>query len=586
MRAVKRRLTFHFLIQYFTIALLLSVIVVGLVILLFWFIANEDMKRSFPAGALSSLATEINIVDGEATISKGWNEELKKQEMWFQIINEDGNEIASSNTPANVPKSYSFNELLKIDEENRFRDYHVYTEIDTFSFSDPYYYLLGYKDPAYEHLIALMNKYSHYGKIESSYIENVNNELLKEDETLHIVDVNGEIIQRFGRMLEIQEYKPLEILSRRIDQGMYPTKISVISDEKSNFTWVLHSKNKLTKEYSNPTFFRNLLIAFIVVAIIVLVITISIAVWHGFRYGRPIVIFTSWLGRMEQGQYQEVLTERERKRIFRKSGKVRTRYRLYQEVFQAFYSMAERLSSAEKERKRLDQTREEWMTGISHDLRTPLSTVQGYGHLLESEKYEWSRLEIKDMGKVIREKGEYMLELVEDFSLAFQLKNNALEVSKEEVNINMFLRDIVSKYKEDRTLLGVNLSLVEEVDHVQLTISRKWFERIFDNLIMNAIKHNPTSTIITLIIKRGKYPDSIAIKIKDNGVGMEEEMKEKLFNRYYRGTNTEEKVDGAGLGMSIAKEIVKLHNGDIHVSSQVGEGTVITLTFPVQVELE
>ncbi|MCM3444708.1 sensor histidine kinase [Metabacillus halosaccharovorans] len=586
MRAVKRRLTFHFLIQYFTIALLLSVIVVGLVILLFWFIANEDMKRSFPAGALSSLATEINIVDGEATISKGWNEELKKQEMWFQIINEDGNEIASSNTPANVPKSYSFNELLKIDEENRFRDYHVYTEIDTFSFPDPYYYLLGYKDPSYEHLIALMNKYSQYGEIESSHIENVNNELLKEDETLHIVDANGEIIQKFGSMLEIQEYKPLEILSRRIDQGMYPTKISVISDEKSNFTWVLHSKNKLTKEYSNPTFFRNLLIAFIVVAIIVLVITISIAVWHGFRYGRPIVIFTSWLGRMEQGQYQEVLTERERKRIFRKSGKVRTRYRLYQEVFQAFYSMAERLSSAEKERKRLDQTREEWMTGISHDLRTPLSTVQGYGHLLESEKYEWSRLEIKDMGKVIREKGEYMLELVEDFSLAFQLKNNALEVSKEEVNINIFLRDIVSKYKEDRTLMGVNLSLVEEVDHVQLTISRKWFERIFDNLIMNAIKHNPTSTIITLIIKRGKNPDSIAIKIKDNGVGMEEEMKEKLFDRYYRGTNTEEKVDGAGLGMSIAKEIVKLHNGDIHVSSRVGEGTVITLTFPMPVESE
>ncbi|MBU7595944.1 sensor histidine kinase [Metabacillus halosaccharovorans] len=586
MRAVKRRLTFHFLIQYFTIALLLSVIVVGLVILLFWFIANEDMKRSFPAGALSSLAVEINIVDGEATISKGWNEELKKQEMWFQIINEDGNEIASSNTPANVPKSYSFNELLKIDEENRFRDYHVYTEIDTYTFSDPYYYLLGYKDPSYEHLIALMNKYSQYGEIESSHIENVNNELLKEEETLHIVDANGEIIQKFGSLLEIKEYKPLEILSRRIDQGMYPTKISVIPDEKSNFTWVLHSKNKLTKEYSNPTFFRNLLIAFIVVAIIVLVITISIAVWHGFRYGRPIVIFTSWLGRMEQGQYHEVLTERERKRIFRKSGKVRTRYRLYQEVFQAFYSMAERLSSAEKERKRLDQTREEWMTGISHDLRTPLSTVQGYGHLLESEKYEWSRLEIKDMGKVIREKGEYMLELVEDFSLAFQLKNNALEVSKEEVNINIFLRDIVSKYKEDRTLMGVNLSLVEEMDHVQLTISRKWFERIFDNLIMNAIKHNPTSTIITLIIKRGKNPDSIAIKIKDNGVGMEEEMKEKLFDRYYRGTNTEEKVDGAGLGMSIAKEIVKLHNGDIHVSSRVGEGTVITLTFPMPVELE
>ena len=544
------------------------------------------MKRSFPAGALSSLATEINIVDGEAKVSKSWDEELKKKNMWFQIVNEEGVEIASSNTPGNIPNSYTFNELLTIDEENRFRGNHVYTEIDTISFPEPYYYLLGYRDHSYEHLVSLMNKYNQDGKIDSSLKEIINNELLKENETLHIVNPEGNILQMFGHELEIEEYKPLEILSRSIDRGMYQTNVSVITDEKSNFTWVLHSENHLSNEYSNPTFFRNLLIAFVVVAIIVLVITISIAVWHGFRYGRPIVIFTSWLGRMEQGQYQEVLTERERKRIFRKSGKVRTRYRLYQEVFQAFYSMAERLSSAEKERKRLDQTREEWMTGISHDLRTPLSTVQGYGHLLESEKYEWSKAEIKEMGKVIREKGEYMLELVEDFSLAFQLKNNALEVSKEQVNINIFLRDIVSKYREDRTLMGVNLLLVEEVESVQLTISRKWFERIFDNLIMNAIKHNPTNTIITIIIKRGKDPDSIAIKVKDNGVGMEEEMKEKLFARYYRGTNTDEKVDGAGLGMSIAKEIVKLHNGDIHVRSQLGKGTVVTLTFPTPVELE
>ncbi len=569
-----------------TIALLLSIIVVGLVILLFWFITNEDMKRSFPAGALSSLVTEINIVDGEAKISKNWEEELKKKNMWFQIINEEGNEIASSNTPVTIPESYTFNELLKIDEENRFRDYHVYTEIDTISYSEPYYYLLGYKDLSYKHLLGLMNNYGQNGKIDSRHKEKVNSELLNANETLHIVDTDGHILQNFGKKLDIQKYKPLEILTRGIDPGMYHTKVSVLSDEKSNLTWVLHSENHLSNEYSNPSFIRNLLIAFLVVAIIVLVITLSIAVWHGIRYGRPIMIFTSWLGRMEQGQYQEVLTERERKRIFRKNGKVKTRYRLYQEVFQAFYSMAERLSLAEKERIRLDQTREEWMTGISHDLRTPLSSVQGYGHLLESDKYEWSKAEIKDMGKVIREKGEYMLELVEDFSLAFQLKNKALEVSKEKVNINIFLRNVVTKYREDRTLMAVNLALVEEIENIQLNISRKWFERIFDNLIMNAIKHNPTNTIITIIITRGSSPNVIEIKIKDDGVGMEEEMKEKLFDRYYRGTNTEEKVDGAGLGMGIAKEIVKLHNGNIHVNSQVGKGTVITLTFPVSIELE
>ncbi|UGB31193.1 hybrid sensor histidine kinase/response regulator [Metabacillus sp. B2-18] len=399
--------------------------------------------------------------------------------------------------------------------------------------------------------------------------------------TLHLVNEEGKVVQSFGKDLNIEHYNPIEILTRKKAPGLYNTRVSVIHDQKTNRIWVLHSKNNMKEAYTEQTFYRDILIAFIIVGVIILLITISIAVWHGFRYGRPIIIFTSWLERMEHGQYQEVLTENERKRIFRKNGKVKVRYRLYQEVFQAFYNMAETLSSTEKERKRLDQTREEWMTGISHDLRTPLASVQGYGHLLESDKYEWSNDEIKDMGKVIREKGEYMLGLVEDFSLAFQLKNNSLYYLKERILLNDFLKGVVQKYKNDRMLGNVNISFVEEAKNIELAISRKWFERIFDNLIMNAIKHNPPNTAIFVTLKKAIDPQFVEIAVEDQGVGMNEEMQENLFERYFRGTNTEEKVDGAGLGMSIAKEIVKLHNGEIHVTSAVGEGTVIKLRFPV-----
>ena len=89
---------------------------------------------------------------------------------------------------------------------------------------------------------------------------------------------------------------------------------------------------------------------------------------------------------MGKEQYDEVFTEKERKKIFKKKGKIRHRYKLFQEVIQSFYTMTKKLDKAQQERKRLERTREEWMAGISHDLRTPLSTIQGYGHLLESNK--------------------------------------------------------------------------------------------------------------------------------------------------------------------------------------------------------
>src|SRR5690625_5459211 len=90
--------------------------------------------------------------------------------------------------------------------------------------------------------------------------------------------------------------------------------------------------------------------------------------------------------------------------------------------------MAQQLAAAERDREQLEKTREEWMSGISHDLRTPISSIQGYGHMLESNKYDFSQNELQGSGKVIREKSDYMVGLVEDFALVFKLKNSSVAV--------------------------------------------------------------------------------------------------------------------------------------------------------------
>ena len=111
--------------------------------------------------------------------------------------------------------------------------------------------------------------------------------------------------------------------------------------------------------------------------------------------------------------------------------------------------MAEKLEASTKERERLKQT-EEWMTGISHDLRTPLTTMQGYGTLLQSGRYEWSGQELEDIGKTIREKSNYMTHLIEDFSLSFQLKM-MFTSSLQPTELNQFLETIINKFRDDIT---------------------------------------------------------------------------------------------------------------------------------------
>lgn len=100
------------------------------------------------------------------------------------------------------------------------------------------------------------------------------------------------------------------------------------------------------------------------------------------------------------------------------------------------------------------------------------------------------------------------------------------------------------------------------------------------NLISNALIHSSGSTEIHVSLH---VDDGIVLIIEDNGKGMTQEQLYKLFERYYRGTNTEVNTDGTGLGMAIAKQITQIHGGDIFVTSTQGQGTIIKIKFPVSI---
>lgn len=575
---VSRRMAFHFTYQLIIYSVFLLVAVLVFFMFLYNHLSNNEIKRNFPAGALESIISESYYQNGVVTLPTHWKSFFTEQHVWLQVIDENGKVIYEWNTGDQQPPSYSAAELLTISDTGQYEHFAVETEFDL-TYSSPILFMLGYETEQLERLKGWFDRFQKDGLVAEEHLSELHAQLRKSDSTLTIIDRMGKIIQKVGEAStdpSVQSYAPLEVLAMRQAPGEYDASITVYQHDNQSPTWIVHAPMEPGALKQQPVM-RDVIRLFIAIGVAILLLSIGITMWHGYRYGQPLIMFTGWFERMEQGQYEEVLTTRDRRRVFRKDGKLRLHYRLYREVIQSFYRMAEKLAQTEKDRTELEKTREEWMSGISHDLRTPLSTIQGYGYILESPSSEWNQEELREMGRMIREKGDYMLELVTDFSHVYQLKHHSEAVERHELELGELIRRSVLKYVNDATLIGYEFVYEDDKLPIPIVGNATWLHRLMDNLLSNAVNHNRPG--ITITVTTGMLNDEPYLKVADNGQGMDEETSRKLFDRYYRGTNTEQSSAGSGLGMSIAKMIVEAHHGRIEVRSALGAGTEISIYF-------
>ncbi|MCM3781603.1 HAMP domain-containing histidine kinase [Neobacillus mesonae] len=573
---IARRLGFHFTLQFFTIWLLVLAIVFISLFAIMYYIGNEQLKTDAPSDMLDSLSVETLIEGDNVDLPSFWPDQLEQKGYWLQIVDENGQEVYAANVPENLPEHYSAADLLRISDTRRLNEYRVTTLYEEFMGSRNLY-LLGRKDADGTRLEEWYEQYANIGRVPDPAAGMLGEIAEAYGVSLIVVDENGQIVQNLGLPFDNKTYGALDLIEMRQQPGKSSAEISYHYDPASGYTWLLE-RPRSGEEQQNQPIFRTMLIVSIIIGVAILLLALGLAIWHGYRYGGPLLLFMRGFERMGRGEYEQVFTGKERRKIFKKNGRFRARYKLYHEVIAGFSDMADKLALARSERLRLEQSREEWMTGISHDLRTPLTTVQGYGHLLESGQFSWSEEELREIGGTIREKSTYMLELLQDFSLTFELKNHTPGEKLEPLELNEFVRRAVLRYVNDAALQNVIFDFEESRTPLDILANPKWFQRLLDNLISNAMKHNPPGTEIVLSVLR--EGDLAIVTVHDNGVGMDEETQARLFDRYYRGTNTDEGIDGVGLGMSIAYAVVAAHKGTITVESTIGEGTLIKLTFP------
>jgi len=251
---------------------------------------------------------------------------------------------------------------------------------------------------------------------------------------------------------------------------------------------------------------------------------------------------------------------------------------VFQDIYNSLNKMNAELLASDEEAVRNEAQREEWLTNITHDLKTPLSPIRGHAELLADRSYPITEADRIEFGQIILKNAEYAGALVSDLKLTYQLKNGMIPLNMRRADLTRFLKESIIDILNQPDYSDRNISFIGGDREISYSFDERLLKRAINNLIMNALIHNPEDTVIRIGIQAA---DKTRITIEDNGRGMDAEEVSRLFERYYRGTNTDEKAEGTGLGMAIAKQIIEIHGGEISVESQRNAGTIITIAFPI-----
>ena len=222
-----------------------------------------------------------------------------------------------------------------------------------------------------------------------------------------------------------------------------------------------------------------------------------------------------------------------------------------------------------------------FIMGISHDLKTPLALIKGYVEALYDE-IPASPEERKQYAEIILRKADDLEALINDLIDFIKVDTGEWRTTWQDVNLKEFMEK-AGKRTEDATIIFKrNYSVdVDLPDDVVVKMDEKLMTRCFENLISNAIRYSKDNDTVSLrafqTSEDGK--NCYKIQIADNGIGIEQEELNNIFDLFYRGTASR-REKGSGLGLAIVKSIINSHNWDIGVESEAGKGTVFTITIP------
>lgn len=253
---------------------------------------------------------------------------------------------------------------------------------------------------------------------------------------------------------------------------------------------------------------------------------------------------------------------------------------MFSEIYGALNQTDCEIHRADQANEETERTRREWIANITHDLKTPLSPIKGYAEML-ADSSDKDKQTIQEYGSIILKNISHIENLINDLKLTYQLESGSIPHNPQKVRITRCVKEWVIDIINDPAFSDRDITFESSITKLNADIDPDLFRRAVTNLVINALVHNPSDIKVSVTLDADKN-DGILLSIRDNGKGLDESEQSRLFERYYRGTNTKEKPEGSGLGLAIANQIVTLHGGRITVESKLGVGTEFTIYIPTK----
>ncbi len=247
-------------------------------------------------------------------------------------------------------------------------------------------------------------------------------------------------------------------------------------------------------------------------------------------------------------------------------------------VANTFNNMAETIEQNIVQLKSVEELRKELIANVSHDLRSPIASIQGFAETILMKEGTLSEEERKKYMEIILQNSENLSKLVNDLFELSKLESNPQMMKPEPLQVAELVQDVADKFQILAKEKNISINTIYSKSLPLVYADIQMTDRVFQNIMDNAIKYCNANDVVTIELELMR--DAVKVKISDTGKGISEEELPYIFTRYYKG-NKVKNANSTGLGLAIVKKILDLHKSKIEVFSKVNQGTRFEFQLPL-----
>jgi len=234
--------------------------------------------------------------------------------------------------------------------------------------------------------------------------------------------------------------------------------------------------------------------------------------------------------------------------------------------------------------RKIDEMKNQFVATMSHELKTPVTAIKAYSETIIDSLEDIDVETLKSFLETILEQASHLEKLINELTDFSKIESGIFELNKEDFDLVELCKNVIDSLQELAASKEVKITFVEPEKDVIIYADRNRIRQVLINLIENGIKYsdkNKENKFVQLKVKEEK--ENILVIVEDNGVGIPEDLREKVFERFFRVESyLTSEVGGTGLGLAICKNIIEKHGGKIWVESELGKGSHFFFTIPIR----